>query len=123
MTQEDSQEDTEKELRISMNKDFYAKLNIIKLYYGIKNNTEIIRFMINDKHRELQTHFNKRLFSYGQFDLSKPVLKSIIIDFLEYYRSDEIRPSDIAFAFNLNFKHVYEVCQELKKKGYDALIL
>ena len=123
MDQNNSDDFKEKDLRISMDRDFFAKLNIIKLYYGIKNNTEIIRFMINDKHRELQTHFNKRLFSQGQFDLSKPVLRSIIVDFLEYSGFDEIRPSDIAFAFNLNFKKVYEVCRELKKKGYNALIV
>ena len=123
MDQNNSDDFKEKDLRISMDRDFFAKLNIIKLYYGIKNNTEIIRFMINDKHRELQTHFNKRLFSQGQFDLSKPVLRSIIVDFLEYSGFDEIRPSDIAFSFNLNFKKVYEVCRELKKKGYNALIV
>ncbi|MFX0073515.1 MAG: hypothetical protein ACFFAO_20755 [Candidatus Hermodarchaeota archaeon] len=43
----------EKELRISMDDSFFEKLDRIKDYYGIKNYTEIIRFMIKDKHREL----------------------------------------------------------------------
>ncbi|MFW9970926.1 MAG: hypothetical protein ACFFDF_12075 [Candidatus Odinarchaeota archaeon] len=123
MTQKESQNESEKELRISMDREFFSRLEIIKLHYGIKNNTEIIRFMINDKYREIQTHFNKRIFSHGQFELSKPVLRSLIIDFIEYSGFKEIRPSDIAFAFNLDFRKVYDVCRELKKKGYNALIL
>ena len=48
-----SEKIVEKELRISMEDDFFQKLEKIKEYYGIKNNTEIIRFMIKSKYREI----------------------------------------------------------------------
>ena len=44
----------EKDLRVSMTKPFFDKLNEIKEFYGIKNYTEIIRFMINFMHRNIQ---------------------------------------------------------------------
>ena len=53
MTTKKTDLDSEKELRISMDVEFFERLEKIKDYYGIRNNTEIIRFMINDKYRQL----------------------------------------------------------------------
>jgi hypothetical protein len=53
MNEKKSEKNLEKELRISMDDDFFQKLERIKNYFGIKNNTEMIRFMIKDKFREL----------------------------------------------------------------------
>lgn len=53
MSVKKSEKILEKELRISMEPEFFQKLEKIKDYYGIKNNTEIIRFMIKEKDREL----------------------------------------------------------------------
>lgn len=53
MNEKKSVKSSEKELRISMENDFFNKLEIIKEFYGIKNSTEIIRFMINEKYREI----------------------------------------------------------------------
>lgn len=53
MSAKKSEKILEKELRISMEPEFFQKLEDIKDYYGIKNNTEIIRFMIKEKSREL----------------------------------------------------------------------
>ena len=41
------------ELRITLEDEFLKHLEQIKQYYGILNNTEIIRFLIKDKHRDL----------------------------------------------------------------------
>jgi len=54
MNEKKSAKSFEKELRISMEDDFFEKLEVIKDFYGIKNNTEIIRFMIMDKYREIK---------------------------------------------------------------------
>ena len=50
----DKKIEIEKDLRVSMTKPFFDKLNEIKEFYGIKNYTEIIRFMINFMHRNIQ---------------------------------------------------------------------
>lgn len=47
---------TEKDLRISLTRPFFEKLNEIKEFYGIKNNTEIIRYLITIAHREIREH-------------------------------------------------------------------
>lgn len=54
MNEKKSEKTFEKELRISMEDDFFDKLEAIKEFYGIKNSTEIIRFMITDKYREIK---------------------------------------------------------------------
>jgi len=41
------------ELRVILNDEFKEKIEIIKNYYGIKNTTEMIRFLIADKYREI----------------------------------------------------------------------
>ncbi|MHA1992521.1 MAG: hypothetical protein ACW98A_16235 [Candidatus Hodarchaeales archaeon] len=42
------------EFHISLEKDIFDKLESIKEYHGIKNVTEIIRFLITKEHRELK---------------------------------------------------------------------
>ncbi|MEE9378872.1 MAG: hypothetical protein V3V33_12645 [Candidatus Lokiarchaeia archaeon] len=47
--------DNEKhEFHISLEKDLFDKLDSIKVYHGIKNITEIIRFLITKEHREIK---------------------------------------------------------------------
>jgi hypothetical protein len=47
--------DNEKhEFHISLEKDVFDKLESIKDYHGIKNITEIIRFLITKEHREVK---------------------------------------------------------------------
>ena len=43
-----------KEFHISLEMDFFEKLEVIKEYHGIKNVTEIIRFLITKEHREIK---------------------------------------------------------------------
>lgn len=48
-----SKKEDEKELRTWLEKEFFDKLDKIKTYYGIKNTTEMVRYLINEKYREL----------------------------------------------------------------------
>lgn len=41
------------EFHISLERDVFKKLESIKEYHGIKNITEIIRFLITKEHREI----------------------------------------------------------------------
>lgn len=45
-----------KELRLVLERPFFDKLDDIKKFYGIRNNTEIIRYLIAIKHREIREH-------------------------------------------------------------------
>ena len=46
----------EKELRISIEYSLFKKLEEIKKFHGIKNTTEIIRYLITSTHREIQDY-------------------------------------------------------------------
>jgi len=48
-----SKKEDEKELRTWLETNFFELLDDIKGYFGIKNTTEIIRFLIKEKHREI----------------------------------------------------------------------
>ena len=43
-----------KEFHISLEKDIFEKLELIKEYHGIKNITEIVRFLITKEYREIK---------------------------------------------------------------------
>ncbi|GAH63339.1 unnamed protein product [marine sediment metagenome] len=43
-----------KELHVPIESEIFHKLEDIKVYHGIKNNTEIIRFLITKEHRKIQ---------------------------------------------------------------------
>ena len=45
---------TEFKIQLSIEKDIFDKLEAIKDYHGIKNITEIIRFLITKEHREIK---------------------------------------------------------------------
>ena len=42
------------ELHVSLELEIYDKLETIKEYHGIKNLTEIVRFLITKEHRKIQ---------------------------------------------------------------------
>jgi len=50
-------------------------------------------------------------------DLSDEVIEKIIMDFLEKHQEKKVYPSDIAFAFNLDAKKVFELCCRLEKEN------
>lgn len=45
--------DKKLELRVHIHKEFIGKINALKNYYGIKNTTELIRFLITERYREI----------------------------------------------------------------------
>lgn len=44
-------------------------------------------------------------------------IEKIILKFLKKHGNEEIYPSDIAFAYDLDAKKVFEICKKLKKEG------
>lgn len=44
------------ELHVSLDKDIFDKLETIKDYHGIKNLTEIVRFLITKEHRKIKKY-------------------------------------------------------------------
>ena len=47
-------ENEKHEFHIAIERDIFDKLEAIKDYHGIKNITEIIRFLITKEHREIK---------------------------------------------------------------------
>lgn len=47
-------ENEKHEFHIAIEKEIFDKLDVIKDYHGIKNITEIIRFLITKEHREIK---------------------------------------------------------------------
>ena len=41
------------DLHVPLDKEIFEKIETIKTYHGIKNNTEIIRFLITKEYREI----------------------------------------------------------------------
>ena len=48
-----------RELHILLESDLFEKLDTVKSYYGIKNTTEVIRFLIVKKFRKINTEKSK----------------------------------------------------------------
>ncbi|GAG14864.1 unnamed protein product [marine sediment metagenome] len=49
------------EIRVSLEEEFIEKIEHIKNYYGIKNTTELIRFLITKKYREVTRNINGKI--------------------------------------------------------------
>jgi len=41
------------EIRVSLEEDLIKKIEKLKEFYGLKNTTELIRFMITEMHRQI----------------------------------------------------------------------
>lgn len=48
------------ELRVHLEEEFQEKIKMVKNYYGIKNNTELIRFLITERYREITENKSKK---------------------------------------------------------------
>lgn len=46
--------DKSKDMHVPLEMELFDKLEAIKEYHGIKNNTEIIRFLITKEYRKVQ---------------------------------------------------------------------
>lgn len=47
------------ELHITLEMELFDKLEVIKNYYGIKNTTEVIRYLITKKFRKISAEKSK----------------------------------------------------------------
>lgn len=43
------------EIRVSLEEEYIQKIDTVKVYYGLKNTTELIRFLITEKFREIKS--------------------------------------------------------------------
>ena len=43
-----------KDMHVPLEKEIFDRLELIKEYHGIKNNTEIIRFLITKEYRKIE---------------------------------------------------------------------
>lgn len=50
-------------------------------------------------------------------DLSEETIEKLIFDYLKEKKKKTVYPSDIAIAFNLDTKKVFDICQSLKEEG------
>jgi hypothetical protein len=46
------------DLHVPVDNEIFKKLEAVKEYHGIKNNTEIVRFLITKEYREIQKSNN-----------------------------------------------------------------
>jgi hypothetical protein len=47
-------EDKDIDVRITVDKEFRERLELVKKYYGIKNNAEMIRILVSEKFHEIE---------------------------------------------------------------------
>lgn len=74
---------------------FFERLETIKTYYGIKNNTEIIRFMINEKYRDIAPSGDVR-------NINEKIIPSTLRIFKLYRKKGDINIQDIAQILNVS---------------------
>lgn len=99
----------EKELRIGMEDVFFERLEAIKTYYGIKNNTEIVRFMINEKYRDLTPLKNTQ-------NINEKIIVPVIKIFNQYRRKGGLHVQDLANALNISIDKLLLLVSESKQK-------
>jgi len=78
-----------KEIRIGLEPFLIKKLEEIKKFFGIKNTTEIIRYLIMIKHREIQEHSIKLNDMIKDTQLSKKTIEIIIKNMLKVFENHQ----------------------------------
>ncbi len=80
-------------------------------------NTEIVKRLdpITDKNTKQKEISEEDLIELQ--DLSEDTIEKIIHDYIEKNLGKEIYPSDIAIAFNLDGKIVFDISERMKKEG------
>ena len=109
MNQKGSDKTIEKDLRISMEDVFFERLETIKTYYGIKNNTEIVRFMINEKYRDIAPSENIQ-------DINERIIAPVLKIFNQYRKKGELQVQDLANALNISMNKLLRLVSESKQK-------
>lgn len=84
----------------------------------LNTNKEIVKkFEVFEKNILEQTNSNYEEDMIEIQDLDDDVIENVIFNYLKEKKKKEVYPSDIAIAFNLDAKKVFEICQRLKKEG------
>ena len=52
--------DKSKDMHVPLEKEIFDRLELIKEYHGIKNNTEIVRFLITKEYRKIEKKNKKK---------------------------------------------------------------
>ena len=99
----------EKELRIGMEDLFFEKLEAIKTYYGIRNNTEIIRLMINEKYRDVAPLKDTQ-------NINEKIIIPLIKIFNQYRKKGALQTQDLANALNISMNKLLKLVSESKQK-------
>ena len=53
--------DKSKDMHVPLEKEIFERLELIKEYHGIKNNTEIVRFLITKEYRKIEKNIKKEI--------------------------------------------------------------
>lgn len=109
MDQKGSDKIIEKDLRISMEDVFFDRLETIKTYYGIKNNTEIVRFMINEKYRDIAPLKDAQ-------NINEKTIVPVIKIFNQYRKKGGLHVQDLANALNISMNKLLLLVSESKQK-------
>lgn len=99
----------EKELRIGMEDIFFERLEAIKTYYGIRNNTEIIRLMINEKYRDVVPLKEAQ-------NINEKIIAPVIKIFSQYRKKGSLQVQDLANALNISIDKLLRLVSESKQK-------
>lgn len=99
----------EKELRIGMEDVFFERLETIKTYYGIKNNTEMIRVLINEKHRVIAP-------SEEPQNINEKTIIPVLKIFNQYRKKGGLHVQDLANALNISMNKLLRLVSESKQK-------
>ena len=82
-----SDEKTDRELRVVLEDEVFKKIDLLKEFHGIRNNTEIIRFLITTKHREIQEHSTKLNDASKDTPLPKKTIETIMKNMLKVFEN------------------------------------
>lgn len=103
-----SDEKTDRELRVVLEDDVFKKIDLLKEFHGIRNNTEIIRFLITKEYRKLAPF-------EPPSKINEKVIQLILQIFRKYREKGELQLKDIATVLNISSDKLLDYAIELKE--------
>lgn len=102
-----SDEKTDRELRVVLEDEVFKKIDLLKEFHGIRNNTEIIRFLITKEYRKLAPF-------EPPSKVDEKVIGLILQIYGKYRESGELQLKDIATALNISSRRLMKYAMKLK---------